>query len=172
MNAKLAVYQMATKSNQSATKLFTVLDVLWRNFVNGNTPGDLAVESHELTEAQTPGIARAAETANQMVAIQADYNENRDLVNQMLGQIQMSRAISKFTDVVSLSKLKQIKESKMYRAAAGQKMVGLAGEEIADVGTWAGFCQALGVSAWNHKNGQRAVSTRHMKSVVGARFHT
>ena len=33
---------MATKSNQSATKLFTVLDVLWRNFANGYTPGDLA----------------------------------------------------------------------------------------------------------------------------------
>lgn len=33
---------MATKSNQSATKLFTVLDVLWRNFANGYTPGELA----------------------------------------------------------------------------------------------------------------------------------
>jgi DNA-binding MarR family transcriptional regulator len=33
---------MATKPNQSATKLFTVLDVLWRNFTNGYTPGELA----------------------------------------------------------------------------------------------------------------------------------
>jgi hypothetical protein len=105
------------------------------------------IESHEVTSEQTPGLTKAAEAANLSAAIQADYNENRDLVNQMLGQIQMSRAISKFTDVVSLSKLKQIKETKMYRAAAGQKMVGLSGEEIADVGTWAGFCQALGVSA-------------------------
>jgi hypothetical protein len=105
------------------------------------------IESHEVTSEQTPGLTKAAEAANLSAAIQADYNENRDLVNQMLGQIQMSRAISKFTDVVSLSKLKQIKETKMYRAAAGQKMVGLSGEDIADVGTWAGFCQALGVSA-------------------------
>jgi hypothetical protein len=105
------------------------------------------IESHEVTSEQTPGLTKAAEAANLSAAIQADYNENRDLVNQMLGQIQMSRAISKFTDVVSLSKLKQIKETKMYRAAAGQKMVGLSGEEIADVGTWACFCQALGVSA-------------------------
>lgn len=106
-----------------------------------------AVASHEVTAEQTPALTKAAEAANLSAAIQSEYNENRDLVNQMLGQIQMSRAISKFTDVVSLSKLKQIKESKMYRAAAGQKMVGLSGEEIADVGTWAGFCQALGVSA-------------------------
>lgn len=33
---------MATKPNQSAIKLFTVLDVLWRNFATGYTPGDLA----------------------------------------------------------------------------------------------------------------------------------
>lgn len=33
---------MATKPNQSAGKLFTVLDVLWRNFANGYTPGELA----------------------------------------------------------------------------------------------------------------------------------
>lgn len=33
---------MATKPNQSAIKLFTVLDVLWRNFANGYTPGELA----------------------------------------------------------------------------------------------------------------------------------
>jgi DNA-binding IclR family transcriptional regulator len=33
---------MATKPNQSAIKLFTVLDVLWRNFAQGYTPGELA----------------------------------------------------------------------------------------------------------------------------------
>ena len=33
---------MATKSNQSAGKAFAVLDVLWRNFANGYTPGELA----------------------------------------------------------------------------------------------------------------------------------
>lgn len=30
------------KPNQSAAKVFTVLDVLWRNFANGYTPGELA----------------------------------------------------------------------------------------------------------------------------------
>ena len=76
-----------------------------------------------------------------------DYEAGRDLANQMLGQIQMSRAISKFTDVVSLSKLKIIKENKIYRSVAGQKAIDSAGNEIPDVGTWVGFCAALGVSA-------------------------
>jgi hypothetical protein len=75
-----------------------------------------------------------------------DYTEQRDLANQMLGQIQMSRAISKFTDVVGLSKLKYIKENKIYRAVAGQKALDANGNEITDVGTWEGFCRALGTS--------------------------
>lgn len=33
---------MAAKTNQSAAKAFAVLDVLWRNFANGYTPGELA----------------------------------------------------------------------------------------------------------------------------------
>lgn len=33
---------MATRPNQSAAKAFAVLDVLWRNFANGYTPGELA----------------------------------------------------------------------------------------------------------------------------------
>ncbi len=91
-------------------------------------------------------IEDADQAAQQMRTLQANYDQGRDLVNQMLGQIQMSRAISKFADVVSLSKLKQIKENKLYRAVAGQKGVSPSGEEIADVGTFEGFCSALGLS--------------------------
>lgn len=79
--------------------------------------------------------------------IEANYGEERDLANQLLGQIQMSRAISKFTDVVSLQKLKHIKETKMYRALAGKKGLDREGNEIPDVGTFDGFCRALGTSA-------------------------
>lgn len=82
-----------------------------------------------------------------LAQLQASYGQERDLANQMLGQIQMSRAISKFTDVVSLQKLKYIKENKSYRALSGQKGIDRNGSEITDVGTWAGFCAALGVSA-------------------------
>ncbi len=33
---------MATKPNKSAARVFAVLDVLFRNFTNGYTPGELA----------------------------------------------------------------------------------------------------------------------------------
>lgn len=98
-------------------------------------------------------VLRGEETAPEVAAVdgltqlQASYGQERDLANQMLGQIQMSRAISKFTDVVSLQKLKYIKENKSYRALSGQKGIDRNGSEITDVGTWAGFCAALGVSA-------------------------
>ncbi len=72
--------------------------------------------------------------------------EERDLLNQLLGQVQMAKSFSKFADVVSLGKLKHIKESKLYRTIAGKKGFDLDGNEIADVGTWDGFCQALGLS--------------------------
>ena len=103
-----------------------------------------AAEAFELPELNGEML-----TANQnvMATIQSSHSEERDLVNQMLGQIQMSRAISKFTDVVSLQKLKNIKETKMYRALSGQKGFDREGNEIADVGTFDGFCRALGTSA-------------------------
>lgn len=77
----------------------------------------------------------------------ADMPNDRDLVNQLLGQIQMANAFAKFADVVSLQKLKYIKDNKIYRSVAGLSMVsGVTGEKIADVGNWAGFCKALGLS--------------------------
>ena len=99
------------------------------------------------TELNLETLGEASRSADQVATLQADYGQGRDLANQLLGQIQMSRAISKFTDVVSLSKLQYIKENKIYRSVAGQKAVDSKGNEIADVGTWAGFCAALGVSA-------------------------
>jgi hypothetical protein len=99
------------------------------------------------SNADHQAIATAATAADQMSVLQASYGQERDLANQLLGQIQMSRAISKFTDVVSLQKLKYIKENKSYRALSGQKGVDRHGNEIPDVGTFDGFCRALGTSA-------------------------
>ncbi|OWL84599.1 hypothetical protein [Halopseudomonas aestusnigri] len=79
-------------------------------------------------------------------ALIAEHSEERDLVNQLLGQVQMANSFARFADVVSLTKLKHIKETKMYRALAGKKGVDPHGNEIADVGTFDGFCQALGLS--------------------------
>lgn len=79
-------------------------------------------------------------------AIAQGLQDERDLANQILGQVQMARSIARFADVVSLSKLAHIKETKMYRALQGKKGIDADGNEIADVGTWDGFCQALGLS--------------------------
>lgn len=92
------------------------------------------------------GEVQAANTLAVIELSKQDYTEARDLANQMLGQIQMSRSFAKFADVVGLSKLQIIKENKIYRAVAGQKGIDSAGNEIADVGTWEGFCAALGTS--------------------------
>lgn len=83
---------------------------------------------------------------NLISTIGREMHDERDLVNQLLGQVQMARSFAKFADVVSLSKLKHIKENKIYHALKGKKGVDLDGNEIADVGTWDGFCQALGLS--------------------------
>ena len=103
-------------------------------------------ESKEVPVNQA-AIAADFEASNQLGAIAQGYSDDRDLANQLLGQIQMSRAISKFTDVVSLQKLRHIKENKVYRALSGKKGVDRHGNEIADVGTFDGFCRALGTSA-------------------------
>lgn len=95
-----------------------------------------------LPELDAQLIAEAQNTASLL----AEHSEERDLVNQLLGQVQMANSFARFADVVSLTKLKHIKETKMYRALAGKKGVDPQGNEIADVGTFDGFCQALGLS--------------------------
>lgn len=75
------------------------------------------------------------------------HSRERDLVNQLIGQIGMATAISKFTTVVGLTKLKYIKENKFYRALSGTNAIDRNGEQIPDVGTWDGFCRAIGTSA-------------------------
>lgn len=91
-------------------------------------------------------LEEAGEAAQQLATLQHGYSHERDLANQMLGQIKMASSFARFADVVSLTKLHQIKETKAYRALAGQRGVDPDGNEIADVGTFDGFCQALGLS--------------------------
>jgi len=100
-----------------------------------------------VTDADTPALPAMTEAANVLAAVQADYSEERDLANQLWGQIQMADAIAKLTTVVGLTKLKEIKETKLYRAFSGKSAVDREGNKIPDVGTWDGFCRALGTSA-------------------------
>lgn len=102
------------------------------------TPADDGLDSARLEEA---GLA-----AQQLGQLQASYSEERDLLNQLMGQIQMADAMSKLTTVVSLSKLAHIKETKLYRAFSGKSGIAGDGSKIADVGTWEGFCLAIGTT--------------------------
>lgn len=95
----------------------------------------------EVTINPEAGVAQ-----NIMSAVSSQYNDERDLVNQLLGQVQMANAISRFSDVVGLTKLKYIKENKLYQHLKGRKAIAPDGSEISDVGTFEGFCKALGLS--------------------------
>ncbi|ENT6113797.1 hypothetical protein [Pseudomonas aeruginosa] len=68
--------------------------------------------------------------------------EERDLVNQLLGQAQMADAFAKFSVTVTTSKLAFVKENKLYRALQGKKT----GDGHQFSGTWEEFCSLLGRS--------------------------
>lgn len=68
--------------------------------------------------------------------------DERDLVNQLLGQAQMADAFAKFSVTVTSSKLAYVKENKLYRALAGKS----SGNGYQLQGTWEEFCGLLGIS--------------------------
>lgn len=84
-------------------------------------------------------------TANQnaMATMQASHSEERDMVNQLLGQTQMAGAFEEFSRTVRTSKLAFVKENKLYRAIAGRKNPH--GAEVM-TGSWEEFCALLGRS--------------------------
>ncbi|WP_028684120.1 hypothetical protein [Pseudomonas chlororaphis] len=84
-------------------------------------------------------------TANQnaMATMQASHSEERDMVNQLLGQAQMAGAFEEFSRTVRTSKLAFVKENKLYRAIAGRKSPH--GAEMM-TGSWEEFCALLGRS--------------------------
>jgi hypothetical protein len=98
-----------------------------------------AKEEIELPAIDEQGINDAMNT---MTTIQSEYNEERDLVNQLLGQAQMADAFGKFSQTVWASKLNFVKENKLYRNLSGKKTPN--GLELK--GTWEEFCSLLGVS--------------------------
>lgn len=103
-------------------------------------------QANEVDAAFDADVQQRLMQAQNTAALLNQNTDERDLANQILGQVQMANAIAKFADVVSLTKLQYIKESKLYRALKGKKARTPSGEEIADVGTWDGYCQALGLS--------------------------
>lgn len=105
-------------------------------------------------------VAEDMAAADQMIELRADYDESRDLANQLLGQAQMADSISKFAQTVSISKLAFVRENKLYKALKGKKMPnrsafseaapGGDAEKMpngsAFSGTWAEYCSLLGKS--------------------------
>ncbi|UVK85204.1 hypothetical protein LOY46_11170 [Pseudomonas sichuanensis] len=69
--------------------------------------------------------------------------EERDLVNQLLGQAQMADAFTQFSLTVRTSKLAYVKETKLYRALKGKKSPD--GQGFLS-GSWEEFCNLLGRS--------------------------
>lgn len=106
-------------------------------------------------------LAADAVAADQLIEMKADYSEERDLANQLLGQVQMADSLSKFTQTISISKLAFVKEHKLYKALKGKKS-GNGSQFLSDAhgdsteksgngsqflaGTWDEYCNLLGRS--------------------------
>ncbi len=103
-------------------------------------------DENQTDEVNTDLIRQDLADADKFAQIKEGYTADRDELNQMIGRFQMSQMISKFADVGGLVQLKEIKERKLYQLLKGQKGVDRKGQEIADVGTWEGFCRAIGSS--------------------------
>lgn len=93
-------------------------------------------------EADTPGLPAMAALNAEMDVLSAQYNQERDLVNQLLGQAQAADALQKISRTLGISKLAHVKETKAYRALKGMKTPN--GSEFS--GTWEDFCGLLGMS--------------------------
>lgn len=83
-----------------------------------------------------------AATQNLMATVSSQFNDERDLLNQLLGQAQMADAFEQFSRTVRTSKLAFVKENKLYRGLKGMKTAN--GSQF--TGTWDDFCQLLGMS--------------------------
>lgn len=81
-------------------------------------------------------------TQNLMSTVSSQMNDERDLLNQLLGQAQMADAFAQFSLTVSTSKMAYVKENKLYRALSGRKTAD--GQQFS--GTWDEFCSLLGRS--------------------------
>ncbi|HBL7015542.1 hypothetical protein AB6V67_12355 [Serratia marcescens] len=82
-------------------------------------------------------------TQNLMAVVSDQMHDERDLLNQLLGQAQMAGAFEEFSRTVRTSKLAFVKENKLYRNLKGAKNPHGA-EKL--TGSWEEFCSLLGRS--------------------------
>lgn len=91
-------------------------------------------------------LASAVNAGRELALLKEDYTSERDNLNQLIGRVQMGLAIGGLANALNLQSLKSIKESKSYKSLAGQTGADRNGFPVADIGTWDGFCRALGFS--------------------------
>ncbi len=99
-------------------------------------------EIQPMTEINQQAFQEDATALAALGDIAQGMQEERDLVNQLLGQVQMADAFSKFSLTVSTSKLAFVKENKLYRGLQGKRSAD--GQQFS--GTWDDFCSLLGRS--------------------------
>lgn len=90
--------------------------------------------------------------AQQLIAtVQDQFSDERDLLNQLLGQAQMADAFAKFSKTVFISKLAFVKENKLYQSIAKNKTE----DGLQLKGTWEEFCNLLG---WAPQHANEAIA--------------
>lgn len=95
-------------------------------------------------EEQADWVGEIAKDSQSLANLQNQYNGERDLLNQLLGQAQMATAFEDFSRTVRTSKMAYVKENKLYKALKGQKTPNCS-EFLS--GTWDEFCRLMGSSA-------------------------
>lgn len=102
----------------------------------------MATQPMHTLEINPDAVAEMNANTALMHAVQGNYSNERDLINQLMGQVQMADASAQFSRTVRISKLAFVKKNKHYKALAGMKTPH--GAEFS--GTWEEFCELLGQS--------------------------
>lgn len=89
-------------------------------------------------------FAADAEKSKALAATMNAITDEQLQMNQLLGRLQATNAISNTLEALSLSQLNKIKETKAYKQFRGQTQT--VNGTICDLGTWKGFCKAIGSS--------------------------
>lgn len=100
-------------------------------------------EIQPMPEINQSAFQEEAGALSMLGTIAQGIQDERDLVNQLLGQAQMAEAFTQFSLTVRTSKLAYVKETKLYRALKGKKSPD--GQDFLS-GTWEEFCSLLGRS--------------------------
>lgn len=92
-------------------------------FLKGKPGRKPAPAATQVPDVHPAALTEVSQAADQMAAVQAAYGQERDLLNQLLGQAQMADAFAKFSVTVTTSKLAFVKEKGFIKRSRGAKVV-------------------------------------------------